>query len=56
MLRIKFQGSQPNGSGEECFSKVFTIYGDDGHLGHVTWTKLYKISFALSLKAATKLT
>ena len=23
---------------EKKFLKVFTIYGHDGHLGHVTWT------------------
>ena len=38
MLQTKFRGNRPAGSGEEDFFKVFTIYGHDGHLGHVTWT------------------
>ena len=33
MLHAKFQDHRSCGSGE-----VFTIYGHDGHLGHVTWT------------------
>ena len=32
----KFRGNRPAGSGEEDFSRVFTIYGHGGHLGHVT--------------------
>ena len=32
MLHTKFRGNRPAGSGEEAF----TIYGHDGHLGHVT--------------------
>ena len=35
MLHTKFRRNQPLGSGEE-FLRVFTIYGDGGHLGHVT--------------------
>ena len=35
MLHTKFHGSQPAGSGEEDFLRVFTIYGLGGHLGHV---------------------
>ena len=35
MLHTKFRGNWPNGSGEEVFSRVFTIYGCGGHLGHV---------------------
>ena len=38
MLHTKFQGHRPFRSGEEDFLKVFTIYGHDGHLGHVTKT------------------
>ena len=38
MLHTKFQGHRPFGSGEEDFFKVFTIYGHEGHRGHVTWT------------------
>ena len=37
MLHAKFQNHRTSGSGEEDF-KGFTIYGHDGHLGHVTWT------------------
>ena len=35
MLHNKFRGNRPAGSGED-FLRVFTIYGRDGHLGHVT--------------------
>ena len=35
MLHTKFQGHQSVGSGEDFF-KVFTIYGHDGHVDHVT--------------------
>ena len=38
MLHTKFHGNRPVGSGEEDFFKVFTIYRQGGHLGHVTWT------------------
>ena len=38
MLHAMFQDHRTSGSGEEDFLKVFTIYGHDGHLGHVTWT------------------
>ena len=36
MLHTKFRGNRLTGSGEEDFGRVFTIYGRDGHLGHVT--------------------
>ena len=36
MLHTKLPGNLPAGSGEEDFLRVFTIYGRDGHLGHVT--------------------
>ena len=36
MLHTKFRGNWPAGSGEEDFISVFTIYGQGGHLGHVT--------------------
>ena len=36
MLHTKFRENRPAGSGEEDFSRVFTIYGRGGHLGHVT--------------------
>ena len=35
MLQTKFRENRPTGSGED-FSRVFTIYGRGGHLGHVT--------------------
>ena len=38
MLYTKFRGNRPVGSGEKDFLKVFTIYGNGDHLGHVTWT------------------
>ena len=34
-IHAKFQYQRISGSGKEDF-KVFTIYGHDGHLGHVT--------------------
>ena len=38
MLHAKFHDHRTIRSVvEDCF-KVFTIYGHDGHLGHVTWT------------------
>ena len=36
MLHSKFRENRPAGSGEEDFSRVFTIYGRGGHCGHVT--------------------
>ena len=36
MLRSKFRGNRPTGSGEEDFRRVFTIYGRGDHTGHVT--------------------
>ena len=36
MLETKFRGNRLAGSGEEDFSRVFTIYGRGGHFGHVT--------------------
>ena len=38
MLHDEFQDRRTSSSVEEDFSKVFTIYGQGGHLGHVTWT------------------
>ena len=35
MLHTKFQGHRSVGSGED-FVKVFTLYGHNGHVGHVT--------------------
>ena len=39
MLHTKFQGERPFGSEEEDF----TIYGQGGHLGHVTRTVLINV-------------
>ena len=36
MLHTKFNGKQSTSSRLEGFSRVFTIYGRGGHLGHVT--------------------
>ena len=36
MLHTKFHESQPAGSREQDFLRVFTIYGRSSHLGHVT--------------------
>ena len=35
MLHTKFRGNRLAGS-EKIFKRVFTIYGQGGHLGHVT--------------------
>ena len=35
MLHTKVRGNRPDGSGEEDFLSVFTIYGRGGQLGHV---------------------
>ena len=40
MLHVKFQDHRTCGSGGD-FLKVFTIYGQSGHLGHATWP-IYK--------------
>ena len=45
MLHTKFCGNRPTGSGEEDFSRVFTIYGRGGHLRHVTWISLSNLRF-----------
>ena len=37
MLHAKVQDHMTSGSGEDFF-KVFTIYRQCSHLGHVTWT------------------
>ena len=43
MLHTKIRENRPAGSGEEDFLKCFTIYGQGGHLGHVT--KMPRINF-----------
>ena len=39
MIHANFQGHHPSGSGKEGVFKVSTIFGNGGHIGHVTWTK-----------------
>ena len=36
MLHTKFRENRPASSGVEDFLRVFTIYGQGGHLGHAT--------------------
>ena len=36
MLHTKCCENRPDGSGEEDFLRVFTMYGRGDHLGHVT--------------------
>ena len=50
MLHARFQNHMTSSSGEEDFLKVFSIYGKNGHLGHVTWT-IYILSFLLPKEA-----
>ena len=50
MLHAKFRENLPAGSGEEDFSRVFTIYGHGGHLGHVTII-ISTIFISMNLKA-----
>ena len=50
MLQTKFRENRPAGSGEGDFSRVFTIYGHGGHLGHVT-----QMSFSLPKEAPHKI-
>ena len=38
MLHAKFHHHRTISSVGEDFLRFFTIYGHDGHLGHVTWT------------------
>ena len=54
MLRTKFHGNRPAGSGEEDFFKVFTIYGHGGHLGHVTSMTLKFFHFLVPESFHTK--
>ena len=46
----KFRGNRQTGSGEKDFGRVFTIYGYDRHLAHVT-----KISMPLLMEAPHKI-
>ena len=47
MHHTKSQGHWPFGSRDEDISRVFTIYGHGGHLGHVT--SRIDINFGLSI-------
>ena len=54
MLHTKFHGNRPADSGED-FLRVFTIYGHDGHLGHVTCIisiNFQKLIYKIWLKTA----
>ena len=44
--QMKFHANRPSGSGED-FWRVFTIYGYDGHLGHMTWTPYANFRFPI---------
>ena len=55
MLHTKFHENWPADSGEEDFCMVYTIYGRGGHLGHVTWISLRKISSPLPMDAPHKI-
>ena len=54
MLRTKYRENRPAGSGEEDFSRVFTIYGHGGHLGHVTSIMLSDFHFLVPESFHTK--
>ena len=53
MLHTKFCGNRPAGSGEDI-SRVFTIYGLGGHLGHVTSIILINFHFHVHKGLHTK--
>ena len=50
MLHAKFQDQRTFDSREDVFLKVFTIYGHDGHLGHVTLTVFTQFMFPVPKK------
>ena len=45
MLHTNFCENWPAGSGEKDILSVFTIYGHDGHLGHVARIMLTNFHF-----------
>ena len=47
MLHTKFRRNRPTGHWKEGF-KVFTIYGQGSHLGHVTSSMLMNFYFIVS--------
>ena len=54
MLHAKFQDHRTSGSGVEDFSKVYTICGHGGHLGHVTWTIYINFCFPFPMRLHIK--
>ena len=50
MLHTKFRENWLAGSGEEGFSRVFTIFGHGGHLGHET-SIISTIFISMNIKA-----
>ena len=57
MLHTKFRENRPTSSGEEDFECFFffTIYGHDGHLGHVTKILRSNFRFSLPMNAPHKI-
>ena len=55
-VHTKFRGYLTTGTREEDFSRVFTIYGNGGHFGHVTSiiTTNFHILVPESLHTCTK--
>ena len=54
MLHTKFRENLPASSGEEDFSRVFTIYRHGSHLGHVTLIMLTNFHFPVPESFHTK--
>ena len=54
MQHTKFRENRPAGSGEEDFLRVFTIYGNGGHVGHVTSIMLTNFHFLVPESFHTK--
>ena len=48
MLRTKFHGNQPAGSGKEDFLRFLPYIGMRGHLGHVTSMTLTNFHFLVT--------
>ena len=53
MLHTKFCRNRPAGSGED-FSRIFSVYGHGGHLGHVTSIMSSDFHFLLPESVPTK--
>ena len=54
MLHTKFHRNRPTGSWKQDFSSIYTIYGHDCHLGHVTSIMLINFHFIVPKKLRTK--